>query len=348
MRKVLAVFVVAASLLTTSGADAKAGSAALASPTSERARTNFLAFLHHASSATPNATFFIDPLLRKVYSDQIVADIRTNVRMWTDLRDASKPMDVYAAPTQHFQFITDHLKRVLPAQQLESGWLDAKAERARKESTGFFGGGAPGDAVNGHAVLMVYVPNGRSANDDHWNSLTSHEYVHVAQRSVFGGSMAAMQCWVREGQANFIGWSYAGRASKTEYVNAWKAQLQDLENERMYSPQQRLSARYWENWFIGNETQDITKVCDATQNYIAGAMAFQYLHGTYGYEKVNAFIRNLVNAVAPCGDGTPRFSNTCIPARNSAFEKAFGISLRNAYPRFAIHIVRELKWFTNR
>ena len=129
MRKVLAVFVVAASLLTTSGADAKAGSAALASPTSERARTNFLAFLHHASSATPNATFFIDPLLRKVYSDQIVADIRTNVRMWTDLRDPSKPMDVYAAPTQHFQFVYDYMKQVLPAQQLESGWLDAKAER---------------------------------------------------------------------------------------------------------------------------------------------------------------------------------------------------------------------------
>jgi len=237
---------------------------------------------------------------------------------------------------------------VLPAQQLESGWLDVKAERARKESAGFFGGGAPGDALNGSAVLMVYVPNGRPANDDHWNALTSHEYVHVAQRSVFNGSMAAMQCWVREGQANFIGWSYAGRASKSVYVHAWKSQLQDLENEREYSPQQRLSVSYWKNWFIANETQDITRVCDATQNYVAGAMAFQYLYGTYGYEKVNAFILGLQAAVAPCGDGTPKFSNTCIPARNSAFEKAFGISLRDAYPRFATHIVRELKWFTNK
>jgi hypothetical protein len=268
--------------------------------------------------------------------------------MWTDLRDASKPMDVYAAPTQHFQFVYDYMKQVLPAQQLESGWLDAKAERARKESTGFFGGGAPGDAINGNAVLMVYVPNGRSTNDDHWNSLTSHEYVHIAQRSVFNGNMAAMQCWVREGQANFIGWSYAGRASKSNYVRAWKSQLQDLENERPYSPQQRLSTKYWENWFIANETQDITKVCDATENYVAGAMAFQYLYGTYGYNKVNTFILELATAVAPCGDGTPKFSNTCIPARNSAFEKAFGISLRDAYPRFATHIVRELKWFTNK
>jgi len=348
MRKVLAIVVVAASMLTTSGADAKPDKSALASTTSERARTNFLSFLNRSPRATPNATFTIDPLLNKVYSDQIVADIRTNVRMWTDLREASKPIDVYAAPTQHFQFIYDHLKRVLPAQQLESGWLDVKAERARKESTGFFGGGAPGDALNGSAVLMVYVPNGRPTNDDHWNALTSHEYVHVAQRSVFNGSMAAMQCWVREGQANFIGWSYAGRASKSVYVHAWKSQLQDLENEREYSPQQRLSVSYWKNWFIANETQDITRVCDATQNYVAGAMAFQYLYGTYGYEKVNAFILGLQAAVAPCGDGTPKFSNTCIPARNSAFEKAFGISLRDAYPRFATHIVRELKWFTNK
>lgn len=348
MRKVLAIVAVAASLLTTSGADAKADKSALASSTSERARTNFLSFLNHSPLGTPNATFTIDPLLNKVYSDQIVADIRTNVRMWTDLREASKPMDVYAAPTQHFQFIYDHLKRVLPAQQLESGWLDVKAERARKESTGFFGGGAPGDALNGSAVLMVYVPNGRPANDDHWNALISHEYVHVAQRSVFNGSMAAMQCWVREGQANFIGWSYAGRASKSVYMHAWKSQLQDLENERTYSTRQRLSTQYWENWFIANETQDITRVCDATQNYVAGAMAFQYLYGTYGYEKVNAFILGLQAAVTPCGDGTPKFSNTCTPARNSAFEKAFGISLREAYPRFATHIVRELKWFTNK
>lgn len=348
MRKVLAFVIAATICLSTSGASAQTSTPSLATPISERARTSFLSFLKHSSRAIPNATFTIDPLLKKVYSDQIVIDIRNNVRMWTDLRDASKPMDVYAAPTQHFQFVYNYLKQVLPAQQLESGWLDAKAERARKESTGFYGGGAPGDAKNGHAVLMVYVPNGRPTDDDHWNSLTSHEYVHIMQRSVFNGSMAPMQCWVREGQANFVGWSYAGRASKSAYVHAWKSQLQDLENEREYSPQQRLSAKYWENWFITNETQDITADCDPTQNYVTGAMAFQYLYGTYGYEKVNAFIRNLAEAVSPCGDGTPKYATTCAFARNTAFEKAFGVSLRDMYPRFAAHIVRELKWFTKK
>ena len=58
-------------------------------------------------------------------------------------------MDVYAAPTQHFQFVYNYMKQVLPAQQLESGWLDAKAERARLEPTGFFGGGAPGGGFPG-------------------------------------------------------------------------------------------------------------------------------------------------------------------------------------------------------
>lgn len=100
----------------------KTGSLALASPVSERARTDFLYFLNRASRATPIATFTIDSLLNRVYSDQIIADIRTNVRIWTDLRDAPKLRDVYAAPTQHFQFISDRLKRVLPDRYLAEAW----------------------------------------------------------------------------------------------------------------------------------------------------------------------------------------------------------------------------------
>jgi hypothetical protein len=56
----------------------------------------------------------------------------------------------------------------------------------------------------------------------------------------------------------------------------------------------------------------------------------------------------LSDAVDPCGDGTPKYSPTCIPARNTAFENAFGISLRDSYPLFAGHIVQELKWLTNK
>jgi hypothetical protein len=68
-------------LFTTSGADAKTGSPALASRVSELARTDFLAFLVHAPRAAPNATFVVDPLLNKVYSDQIMADIRANATL---------------------------------------------------------------------------------------------------------------------------------------------------------------------------------------------------------------------------------------------------------------------------
>lgn len=118
---------------------------------------------------TPHAPPRMRPLLSTHFSTRC-----TPIRSWPIF-----------ARTQHFQFIYEHLERVLPAQQLESGWLDVKADRARKEVTGFFGGGAPGDAINGNVVLMVYVPNGRSIRADHWNSITSHEYVYVAQRSVF-------------------------------------------------------------------------------------------------------------------------------------------------------------------
>ena len=348
MRKALAVLLVVTACATTPTANAKPSEPALSSATSERARNNFNAFLVHAPKSKPNVSFFIDPLLKQVYSNQIKIDITSNVSMWSDLRNAEKPMNVYAAPTQHFDFIYQYMKQDLAPQHLESGWLDKKAERARNEGSGFFGGGAPGDAKNGSAVLMVYVPNGKSPTDDHWKAITSHEYVHIAQRSVFSGSMAAMQCWVREGQANFIGWSYAGRVNKSTYIRAWRAQLQDLENEREYSDAQRLSKKYWENWFITSEMQDIRTDCEPTQHYVAGAMAFQYLYGTYGYEKVNTYMRNLIAAIESCGDGSPKYSATCVPARNAAFTQAFGISQRDVYPKFASHIVGELKWFTTK
>ena len=346
--KVVVSFIVLCVSAVTPAAHASKSEVSLSSKVSENARREFNSFLRHAPINTPNVNFIIDPLLNPVYASQIRSDVFTNVGMWSELRNIEGPMNVYAAPTQNFSFVYEYLKQDLAPQGLEFGWLDKKAERAREEPTGFFGGAAPGDTKTGNAVLMVYVPNGTSPTDAHWKSLTSHEYVHVAQRSVLKGTMAPMQCWVREGLANFIGWSYSGRGNLTTYVRSWKAQLQDLENERQYSVSQRLSRKYWENWFVASERQDIRTDCDPTQNYVIGALAFQYLYGTYGYEKVSTYLRNLVSAIGPCGDGSPTYFTTCMPARNDAFMQSFGISLRDIYPKFAAHIVTELRWFTTK
>jgi hypothetical protein len=318
--------------------------ATLGSPTSEHAYADFLALSNGGSKATANVNFTIDPHMPAVYANQIKRDTLASVRMWSNDRAPSIKMDVYAAPTQHFQFIYNYMKQVLPASQLANGWLDEKLRRSKTESSGFYGGGAPGNSINGDDVFMVYVPNKYPINDAHWNSVVSHEYVHVVQRLMFRGSMAPMQCWVREGQANYIGWSYSGRASAASFASAWKTQIRDLDQARIYTKTQKYSKVYWQQWFLKNEFQDVSKDCEPVDNYIVGALAFQYLYGTYGHVKVETFLHNLRDAAQSCGDGGPNSISTCIAARNKAFTSAFGISLHDAYPKFAQHIVSELRW----
>ena len=318
----------------------------LGSAISDSARVDFLAFSKGGSQARANVNFTIDPQMPSVYANQIKRDTLASVRMWSKDRAPSTKMDVYAAPTQHFQFVYDYMKQVLPPSQLANGWLDEKLRRSKAESSGFYGGGAPGNSINGDDVFMVYVPNKYPINDAHWNSLVSHEYVHVVQRLIFHGSMAPMQCWVREGQANYIGWNYSGRSSAASFASAWKTQIRDLEQARLYTKTQKFSKVYWQQWFLKNEFQDVSKDCEPVDNYIVGALAFQYLYGTYGHTKVEMFLHNLRDAVQPCGDGGPNFISSCIAARNTAFSSAFGISLHDAYPKFAQHIVSELRWAT--
>ena len=203
--------------LVAQPANARPIAANFGSSVSERAFADFLALSKGGSKAPANINFTIDPQLKSVYANQIKRDTLASVRMWSNDRAPSIKMFVYAAPTQHFQFIYDYMKQVLPPSQLANGWLDEKFQRSKSESSGFYGGGAPGNSINGDDVFMVYVPNEYPVNDAHWNSVVSHEYVHVVQRLIFHGSMAPMQCWVREGQANYIGWSYSGRASAASF-----------------------------------------------------------------------------------------------------------------------------------
>ena len=344
MRLTLRLFFALSLLLVANPADARPVSSNFGSSVSEQAYADFLAFTKGGSKATANVTFIVDPQLQSKYTSQIKRDTLASVRMWSNDRAPSIKMDVYAAPTQHFQFIYDYMKQVIPPAQLSSGWLDEKLRRSKTESSGFYGGGAPGNSINGDDVFMAYVPNKYPINDAHWSSLVSHEYVHVVQRSLFHGSMAPMQCWVREGQANYIGWSYSGRSSISSFASAWKAQISDLEQAHIYTKTQKFSRVYWQQWFLKNEFQDVTKDCEPTDNYVVGALAFQYLYGTYGHAKVESFLRNLRDAVQPCGDGGPTFITSCIAARNAAFTSAFGVSLHSAYPKFAQHIVSELRW----
>ena len=344
MRITPKLLIALALVLVAHPANARPITANFGSSVSERAYADFLAFSKEGLKAPANITFTIDPQMPSVYANQIKRDTLASVRMWSNDRAPSIKMNVYAAPTQHFQFIYNYMKQVLPPSQLANGWLDEKLRRSKTESSGFYGGGAPGNSIDGNDVFMVYVPNKYPVNDAHWNSVVSHEYVHVVQRQILRGSMAPMQCWEREGQANYIGWSYSGRASTASFASAWKAQIRDLDQARIYTKTQKYSKAYWQQWFLKNEFQDVSKDCEPVDNYVVGALAFQYLYGTYGHTKVETFLHNLRDAVQPCGDGGPNFISACIAARNTAFSSAFGISLHDAYQKFAQHIVSELRW----
>ena len=344
MRNQPKLLVALALALVANPVNARSIAADFGSSVSEHAYADFLAFSKGGSKATANISFTIDPQLKSVYANQIKRNTLASVRMWSNDCAPSIKMDVYAAPTRHFQFIYNYMKQVLPPSQLTNGWLDEKLRRSKTESSGFYGGGAPGNSINGDDLFMVYVPNKYPVNDAHWNSLVSHEYVHVVQRSLFHGSMAPMQCWVREGQANYIGWNYSGRTSTASFASAWKTQIRDLEQAHLYTKTQKFSKAYWQQWFLKNEFQDVSKDCEPVDNYVVGALAFQYLYGTYGHTKVETFLHNLRDAAQPCGDGGQNFISACIAARNNAFSVAFGISLHDAYPKFAQHIVSELRW----
>ena len=93
----------------------------LGSAISDGARVDFLAFSKGGSKAQANISFTIDPQMPSVYSNQIKRDTLASVRMWSNDRAPSIKMDVYAAPTQHFQFIYNYMKQVLPASQLANG-----------------------------------------------------------------------------------------------------------------------------------------------------------------------------------------------------------------------------------
>ena len=224
MRIAPKLLIALALVLVAHPADARPVSSNFGSSVSEQAYADFLIFSKGGSKAPANINFTIDPQLKSVYANQIKRDTLASVRMWSNDRAPSIKMDVYAAPTQHFQFIYDYMKQVLPPSQLANGWLDEKLRRSKSESSGVYGGGATGNSINGDDVFMAYVPNKYPINDAHWRSLVSHEYVHVVQRSLFHGSMAPMQCWVREGQANYIGWSYSGRSSVSSFASAAAAE----------------------------------------------------------------------------------------------------------------------------
>ena len=291
----------------------------------------------------PNIEFIVEPKMDKALEKQIIDNINVSAKFFARERPLDVPLKIWIAMSTEFQWIYDKMTEVLPAQQLEGGWLDMKLARSKAEPDGFMGGGAAGDTKSGFATLFFNGSQKANWGDAFWSQVPAHEFTHVVQRYELGNTMGPMLCWVREGNANYYGWLLAGRNSQAAYRNSWLQALSRIPTMGEVPDYQSKSADYWANFFVENERKKPSE-CDPWINYIVGAMAFQYLGGTYGNDAIQNFYLGLKDGwkgVCPYV-----ISSAGIPCESwkIVFTKTFGITPEAAYPKFGQYIYDEIKW----
>ena len=291
----------------------------------------------------PNIEFIVDPKMDPVLLKQIVDNINVAAKFFAQERPLNVPLKIWISMTTEFQWIYDNMTEVLPAQLLEGGWLDMKLARSKAEPDGFMGGGAPGDTKSGVATLFFNGSVKANWGDAFWSQVPAHEFTHVVQRYELGNSMGPMLCWVREGNANYYGWLIAGRNSQAAYRNFWLQALSRIPAMAEVPDYEAKSAEYWAEFFVQGEFKKPSE-CDPWINYIVGAMAFQYLGGTYGNDAISSFYLGLKDGwkgVCPYP-----ISSAGIPCESwkIVFKKSFGVTPDELYPKFGQYITDEIKW----
>jgi hypothetical protein len=295
------------------------------------------------TSEVPNIEFIVEPNMDKVLLKQIVDNINVSAKFFAKERPLNVPLKIWIAMSSQFQWIYDNMKEVLPAQQLDGGWLDMKLARSKAEPSGFMGGGAAGDTKGGIATLFFNGSTRANWGDAFWAQVPAHEFTHVVQRYELGNTMGPMLCWVREGNANYYGWLIAGRNSQAAYRNYWLQALSRVPTMGEVTDYQSKSAAYWSDFFVQNEMKKPNE-CDPWINYIVGAMAFQYLGGTYGNDAIQSFYLGLRDGWK--GVCQYPISSEGIPCSSwkAVFKKSFGATPDELYPKFGQYIADEIKW----
>ena len=316
----------------------------LGSSTANKSRAAFLAQLALSPNSAPNFEYIVDPTMPADKQRIIKADLNVSTGFWGALRPASIPVRVYLGTSTNFQWIYDNLKNDLVPEALDGGWLDYKLARAKSDGQSFYGGGAAGYGKDGRAVLF-FNTGWQSLGDAGEAGIAAHEYTHVMQRYVLNG-MGPMLCWVREGHAVYSGFNLGFRTSTAAFRNAWSQIYSGFTGDPSLSGVLKMSPSEWKQWFISNETTTPSQ-CDPYINYMAGALAFQYLYGTYGWQAVNNFFTYLLpEATKQCGSGLQANSQLSCSSWKTAYQRAFGVSPTDDYTNIGSFIAQELQWTT--
>lgn len=322
--------------------------ALLGNPIAAAARQDFLTQLSKSSKRSANLEYRTDPLFNPALKHEVMVDTQVSAGFWAHIRPVDQKVKVYIAQSNNLQYIYKYMWPTLDENGRFGNWLQVKMDRAKKEK-GFFGGAAPAFDKDGNPVFMMFAPNNMSEGKALWTSVTSHEFTHLVQRYIMHGNFAPIYGWMQEGQADYIGANIATRNSSTAFASSWAQLIQLVANNSEHPEMLRWNASQFVNWF---KQREITKAPSAeykgdipTEDYIFGALAMQYLYGTYGFDAVTELYQNMARiALAQCPSADSTVNPSCTTARHEAFEKAFGISLETFYPRVAAFIVQELKW----
>ena len=284
-----------------------------------------------------NLTFIVDPETPNPGEQLIKEKLKDSIRLYKSMDPkADIPVRIYIYNSKNFDELADLMRKDLTPEALEGGWLEAKTERAKYEWRGFFGGASPGYGKDGTPVLF-YNLNSNDVATFVGIHVYTHEYVHVYQRYLLG-NMQRMTCWMREGQATYLGFNLAAENSK-DFVLSWKALYKYLTPNSDTTDFYTKTEEDWVKWMKSQELRPVTD-CEGISNYVYGAIMWSYLYGQYGLEKTSQFFANVRKY--PVALDTPL--NAPGDSWKNAFFETYGVTAESEYPKIAKYFVQEAKW----
>ena len=317
----------------------------LDSPIAESARVDLKDMMIEKSTLTPNIEWIIDKNVDPEKLDQYKKEVTYSVQLLGSQLSPKSRLRVYVGMSTNFQWIYNNLSKDLTARAKDGGWLEFKLDISKKMGSSFNGGAAPGYAKDGTEVLFYNAGNGSHFDSNH-TQISTHEYSHVVQREVLKGNIGHQLCWMREGQATYLGFSVSTRYSTASYRNSWLQMLEYAHTWPTLDGWKTKTATDWTNWYIANEKKTPGQ-CDPFDNYLLGAIAWEYIYATYGHIAVASFMADLESVwkgVCPTpfeSDGTP------CHAWKVAYKKNFGVTPESDYPKFGQRAYEKLTWVQN-
>jgi len=308
-----------------------------------KAYQNFLTQFKEKSKTPPNITFHISPginpkLLNMMEQEVIAAD-----QFWSFVRDTNRPVEVYLADDTHIDDLISNYEPTLTSQGKAGGWLEDIANRIKTVDPGLFGGGSPAYDVNNHANFMLHSGNDSQYGLGLWTQTPAHEYTHTVQRYLLGNNFSPLYDWEIEGQADYIGASFAGRNSLAAFKATWANLMNTIPNPPTGGT---WDANKIANWLKSDAINTIGPRTGAASEiaYVLGSIAEEYLFANYGFQKVMNYYGDLAASIPHCMNFDASHFQECDNSRQEIFQKDFNLSLENFYQKIGNLGQIELQW----